>query len=192
MVQAQCHFITGGVRSGKSHFAEGKTREIATQQQRELFYIASGVAFDSEMTARIAKHREDRASLNWQTIEQPTNLLEAVSKIPLHAVVLWDCVTTWLTNEMYVRMQDDTMQWQNPTTFQMKIEEAKVAIFQLNKCGIPVIIVSNEVLDEMPYDNEEVEFYRQKLGEFHRWLVGYSEIAIEMDYGLPIYWKGER
>lgn len=191
MVQARCYFVTGGVRSGKSHFAEQKTLEIASKEQLKPVYIASGVAFDNEMKNRIERHRQDRQLVDWQTIEQPTNLLESVSKIPLNTVVLWDCVTTWLTNEMYVNIEANKMQWQEPEQFQLRIEEAKVAIFQLNKVGIPVIVVSNELLDEMSYESEEVTFYRRKIGEFHRWLVEYSQVAIELEYGLPHYWKGE-
>lgn len=191
MVQAQCYFITGGVRSGKSHFAEQQALKLANAEQRKPYYIASGVAFDEEMLKRISRHREDRQQVDWQTIEQPINILEVVSKIPLNTVVLWDCVTTWLTNELYVNLGESVLQWQEPEQFQMRLEEAKVAIYQLTKCGIPVIIVSNELLDEANYSSPEVQFYRRKLGEFHRWLVEYCDIAIELEYGIPHYWKGE-
>lgn len=190
MVRAKCYFITGGVRSGKSGFAEKKTLQLAKDLQRQPYYIASGVAFDVEMAERISRHQVDRQKNHWITIEQQTDLLEMVSQIPLNAVVLWDCVTTWLTNEMYLKAEDDEKQWQRPEQFKIKVEEAKIALYQLSKIGIPVLIVSNEVLDELDYPFEEVAFYREQLGAFHQWIVANCDVAIELDYGLPHYWKG--
>lgn len=190
MVRAQWSFITGGVRSGKSHFAEQQILKIAKQQQRVAYYIASGVAFDVEMQQRIEHHRQERALENWHTIEQPTNLAQAFEKIPNNAVVLWDCVTTWLTNELYVLDEQQRPKWQNPSAFQREIGQTKNILQQFRTREIPMIIVSNELLDEAPYMSEEVEFYRQQLGEFHQWLVKECTIAIEMDYSMPFYWKG--
>ncbi|GEK30634.1 hypothetical protein KZO01_09430 [Kurthia zopfii] len=189
MDQAEWLFITGGVRSGKSHFAEKKVDEIADQQNRMRYYIASGVAFDSEMKKRIERHQIDRQQQQWITLEQPTNLAQLSTKISSEAVVLWDCATTWLTNELYVEV-DGKMQWQNESAFQTMLESTKSTLRALHERGIPLIIVSNEVLDEQSYASEEVAFYRQQLGLFHQWLVGESTTAIEMTYTIPYYWKG--
>lgn len=189
MDQAEWLFITGGVRSGKSHFAEKKVDEIADQQNRMRYYIASGVAFDSEMKKRIERHQIDRQQQQWITFEQPTNLAQLSTKISSEAVVLWDCATTWLTNELYVEV-DGKMQWQNESAFQTMLESTKSTLRALHERGIPLIIVSNEVLDEQSYASEEVAFYRQQLGLFHQWLVGESTTAIEMTYTIPYYWKG--
>lgn len=189
MDQAEWLFITGGVRSGKSHFAEKKVDEIANQQNRIRYYIASGVAFDSEMKERIERHQIDRQQQQWITLEQPTNLAQLSTKIPNEAVVLWDCATTWLTNELYVEV-DGKMHWQNESAFQTMLESTKSALRTIHERGIPLIIVSNEVLDEQGYASDEVAFYRQQLGLFHQWLVGESTTAIEMTYTVPYYWKG--
>lgn len=45
-------FITGGVRSGKSHFAEQTALqhyEAQSSTAKRLLYLASGIALDSEM-----------------------------------------------------------------------------------------------------------------------------------------------
>ncbi len=190
VVSTNSHFITGGVRSGKSAFAEQLVRQTAQQTNRKMYYIASGVAFDDEMKQRIAWHQADRTSLKWTTIEQPTHFATLVNRIPKDAVVLWDCVTTWLTNEMYVQLDDKSMQWQHAERFQQRVEEAKEWCRHLNEQHIPFFIVSNEVLDESKYESEEVEFYRKQIGLFHQWLVSFCAVAIEMDYGIPHYWKG--
>ncbi len=66
-----------------------------------LVYIASGTATDPEMQARIERHRRDRAEHKWATLEQPTKLEEVLPFIQTGDYVLWDCVTTWLANELY-------------------------------------------------------------------------------------------
>lgn len=50
--------VTGGARSGKSGFAERLTKKLADPQQ--AVYVATGQAFDEEMKARIALHRQQR------------------------------------------------------------------------------------------------------------------------------------
>lgn len=61
--------------------------------------MVSGVAFDEEMKARIAKHRADRPA-EFTTVEAPQDLTGAVTSIPSDTLVVIDCVTVWLSNRM--------------------------------------------------------------------------------------------
>ena len=54
--------VLGGARSGKSRFAE----TLVTDSARPALYIATAQAFDDEMRARIASHR-DRRGTAWRT-----------------------------------------------------------------------------------------------------------------------------
>ncbi len=81
--------VIGGARSGKSAYAE---RLLAACPSP--VYIATGQAFDDEMRARIAAHRDRRPS-GWRTVEAPIALPEALLT---DAPVLVDCLTLWLTN----------------------------------------------------------------------------------------------
>ncbi len=66
---------------------------------------------------------------------------------------------------------------------------------QLNalvKQAAHLVIVSNEVLDELPSKYAETEIYSKWLGRIHQALVKKADTAIEMDYGIPIVWKNER
>ena len=51
--------ILGGVRSGKSRYAEQR----ATGRESAI-YIATATAGDAEMQTRIARHQSDRAAHN--------------------------------------------------------------------------------------------------------------------------------
>ncbi|RMF18416.1 MAG: bifunctional adenosylcobinamide kinase/adenosylcobinamide-phosphate guanylyltransferase [Candidatus Dadabacteria bacterium] len=89
--------ITGGARSGKSSFAEAMARQLAGDQVACIVTLDASHN-DPEMAARIERHRARRPA-NWQTVEAPRDLAEA-----LHAtanqLALVDCLTVWLANRL--------------------------------------------------------------------------------------------
>lgn len=96
--------VTGGVRSGKSAYAE---RVLAGEPA--VTYIAPGPvpdpATDPEWAARIQTHRNRRPE-HWTTVETAdvTAALRAADQ-----PVLVDCLGTWLT-----RLLDDLDGWNRP------------------------------------------------------------------------------
>ncbi|MFF2753380.1 bifunctional adenosylcobinamide kinase/adenosylcobinamide-phosphate guanylyltransferase [Psychrobacillus sp. NPDC058041] len=176
MVRGKLVFITGGVRSGKSSFAE---HYLMNEQAKRNVYVASGVAVDGEMKERIAKHQNDRESypVEWVTIEQPRNFEQIIPLIQQGDGILWDCVTTWLANELY----DNDMEKVGKVLFEAidcLIHKAKI-----------IVIVSNEVLDEPLSKYESVVLYQKWIGQIHQRLVAKADIAFEMEYGLSHQWK---
>lgn len=89
-------FVIGGARSGKSRYAQAR----AEAMELTPLYIATAQAFDDEMHDRIARHQSDRGD-QWQTVEAPLNLAQAITD---HGhpkrVLLVDCLTLWVTNLM--------------------------------------------------------------------------------------------
>ena len=183
-------FITGGVRSGKSAYAEYYAKQLFYQFERSnLYYIASGVAFDDEMTDRIKHHQIDRekSAINWNTIEIQDELNFGADIVPAKSVILWDCITTWLNNILFRTEQLE---------FESRLVEIEKYIVilkeQLNhwiKDGGIVLLVSNEILDEPASSYSEVNLYRSLLGELHQWIVLHSDEAYEMDYSRIKRWK---
>lgn len=176
MVRGKLVFITGGVRSGKSSFAE---HYLMNEQAKRNVYVASGVAVDSEMKERIARHQNDRENypVEWVTIEQPRNFEQIIPQIQEGDGILWDCVTTWLANELY----DNDME---------KVERAlfEAIEYLLLKAKV-IVIVSNEVLDESLSKYESVVLYQKWIGRIHQQLVAKADHAFEMEYGLSYQWK---
>ena len=192
MAETQLIFITGGVRSGKSAYAEQQLRQLADMNHvKRLVYVATGVGFDDEMKKRIARHQFDRQKqqLNWVTIEQPTNLSKLLPLIQPGDVMLWDCVTTWLTNEFYEGFETGICNWQRPEELEQRIHNMKNTILQLHSLQIPIVIVSNEVLDEPISNNQEVQLYQRHLGRLHQWFIKQATQAIEIEYGHVHQWK---
>jgi adenosylcobinamide kinase/adenosylcobinamide-phosphate guanylyltransferase len=84
--------VTGGVRSGKSRYAEGR---VASADR--VTYVAPGAVpdpvADPEWAARVAAHQAGRPA-HWRTVETadlPTALAGA------EGAVLVDCLGTWTT-----------------------------------------------------------------------------------------------
>ena len=83
--------VLGGVRSGKSSFAQ----RLASRGDRVLL-LATAQAGDVEMVARIQAHRESRPS-DWDTLEEPLKLVASLSPV-LHNydIVILECLTLWV------------------------------------------------------------------------------------------------
>ncbi|WP_318616963.1 bifunctional adenosylcobinamide kinase/adenosylcobinamide-phosphate guanylyltransferase [Sporosarcina sp. YIM B06819] len=189
MVLGKLTFISGGVRSGKSANAERWLVDEARRNGRRLVYIASGKATDSEMLARIERHRQDRAPQKWTTLEQPIKLEEVLPAIQQGDYVLWDCLTTWLANELYEGWETETPCLSQVGCMEQKVQKLYATIDTLLMTAEHLTIVSNEVLDELPSTYEETNCYRQWIGRIHQQLVAMADTAIEMDYGVATYWK---
>ena len=96
------HLVLGGIRSGKSAWAETLAARMAAG--RPVIYLATGVATDAEMADRIQRHQQRRPS-DWQTIEAPLNpvasLPDSLPNTPLAdtpAVALLDSLDGWAAN----------------------------------------------------------------------------------------------
>ncbi|GLB60950.1 bifunctional adenosylcobinamide kinase/adenosylcobinamide-phosphate guanylyltransferase [Cytobacillus sp. NCCP-133] len=189
MAKGSLMFISGGVRSGKSSFAEKAAADLAKQTGGKLHYIAAGKACDSEMEARILRHKEDRKKngISWTTWEQPVRLAELSGVFGDKDIVLFDCLTTLLNNELFSaenlwRKQD----------FQEKVSSDILhAINEIRKRCKTIIVVSNEVLNEPIGGNELVFIYGKILGCLHQKMVEIANQAYLIESGIPIQMKGE-
>jgi adenosylcobinamide kinase/adenosylcobinamide-phosphate guanylyltransferase len=183
-------FITGGVRSGKSRFAEETAAHVwKASPKSKLHYIAAMQPSDMEMRKRISRHQEDRinSELDWQTWEKPSKILELAPHFTKRDIVLLDCLTTWLNNELF--FQEDV--WQDEMFQEGLLEEMWTGIHCLSKVIGTFIIVSNEVLHEPVGSNNLVYAYKKILGRLHQRIVENARGAFLVEAGIPILMKGE-
>jgi adenosylcobinamide kinase/adenosylcobinamide-phosphate guanylyltransferase len=88
----QMTLVVGGMRSGKSRFAE----QLAASSP-PVTYIATAQAGDADMVRRIRAHRQRRPG-PWRTVEEPWDLAGVLATRPSAGCVLVECLTFWLTN----------------------------------------------------------------------------------------------
>lgn len=177
-------FITGGVRSGKSAFAENYVGKLVAQSNQAPIYIATGVAFDEEMQARIARHQQDRLNtgLRWQTYEVPYDLTAYENAFCSEHIILFECITTWLSNIYYEAETEQHAVTERLTQF-------KKVVTTWRQQGATALLISNEVLDSGVSDFAETAHYQQTLGELHQWLVQICDEAYEVNAQMIERWK---
>lgn len=182
-------FVTGGVRSGKSSFAEELAVHTASITGGPLHYIAAGQASDDEMLFRIKRHQKDRdeSGFNWTTWEKPTALHELSESFKQNDIILLDCLTTLLNNEFFHSESFNNREFQHELIYSIK--EGIIQI--LNACDT-LIIVSNEVLNDFLGESELVLTYGKLLGHLHQFITQLAEEAYLVEAGVPVKMKGEQ
>ena len=186
----QLIFISGGVRSGKSSFAELYAAQIANNKNLDLYYLATSINFDKEMDKRIAHHKKTRdLSVNdWKTIEAPSNVSEVIERRHEASVILLDCLTVWLNNEFYEQqVTEETIV--NSEKWCVVREDIMNQIKQIRKCVDTLIIVSNDIFHDRTNETIYVQLYSRMLGELHRLIVKEANQAFAVESGIPILMK---
>ncbi|KQS98034.1 MULTISPECIES: bifunctional adenosylcobinamide kinase/adenosylcobinamide-phosphate guanylyltransferase [unclassified Rhizobium] len=164
--------VLGGARSGKSTFAE----KLVVTSGLAMHYVATGRAWDGEMQARIAEHRERRGP-DWQTHEEPIDLVACLSAIDApERIVLIDCLTLWVTNLM---MEDRDM----ATEFE------RLAAYLL-QAKARLVFVSNEVGLGIVPENRMARDFRDHAGRLHQIVAEKSAEVYFIAAGLPLKMKG--
>ncbi len=173
-------FISGSVRSGKTAFAEKMVRAFLEKNNRAV-YVATAQSTDEEMEERIVRHQKDReqSEIQWYTIEAQS-LHVIVSQLTKQDVVLVDCVTNWVANEMFGVERHENLE-----------EYLLQTIEALQRACKQIIFVSNELFSAGVKENKEVKAYMRLLGNIHQQIVVRSEAAFSIQYGVIKKHKGE-
>lgn len=177
--------ILGGTRSGKSAYAE----KLAIESGKDVVYIATAEARDSEMHARIAHHRE-RRNPAWTTAEETLALGDAI----LHwsrseRILLIDCLTLWLSNLLFSeeRSYPEVGEITPPMRFN---EERERFLNALEKTNADLILVSNEVgMGIMPL-GAVTRWFADEAGRLNQAVAARCDRVVLVAAGLPLTLKG--
>ncbi|MCP4933275.1 MAG: bifunctional adenosylcobinamide kinase/adenosylcobinamide-phosphate guanylyltransferase [bacterium] len=168
--------ILGGMRSGKSTLAEN----LAGQSGLSVTYIATATAGDSEMSARIKAHQDQRPS-DWQLIEEPIYLARTLREQSAKGhCLLIDCLTLWVTNLLL--HEDSNL-----------IAHQKTELFEtLPDLQGEIIFVSNETnMGLVPMDALSRRFC-DETGRVHQEIAQIVERVALVVAGLPHVIKGDQ
>ncbi len=167
----QATLILGGARSGKSRFAE----HLASHITNDVTYIATAQAFDAEMEGRIAAHR-DRRDRGWKTVEAPLDLVDAIASVPPASLILIDCLTLWLSNQLLANADLDE-----------GMDALGAAVLSSPN---PIICVSNEVGMGLVPENALGRAFRDAQGHLNQMIAARADLVVFVAAGLPMVLKG--
>lgn len=166
----------GGARSGKSSFAELIAEKLAGD---EVIYLASGQAIDSEMEARIEAHKKQRPE-TWQTIEEAFEVSKRLSQIPEGSTVLFDCLTTYLSNLLLKHEGEEYEQ------IESKLLAEVEALLKISlERELELIIVHNQVGQGIVPSYKLGRYFRDISGRAARLCAAEAELVYSVTAGLP-------
>lgn len=178
--------IFGGARSGKSLLAE----RLAQASGKEVVYLATSQAGDSEMDARIAHHRARRPAA-WQTVEEATALAASLRRLCApERIVLVDCLTLWLSNLLFssAREQPAVGAVELPPLFTW--ERSDLLAWLDEPAAGEVVFVSNEVgMGIVPLGAVSRTFV-DEAGRLNQEVAARCERVLFVAAGLPLALKG--
>lgn len=166
--------ILGGSGSGKSAYAEEYLLRAAGDKKK--YYIATMQIRDAEMQAKVDRHHRLRQGKGFSTIEQPTELEQAVSQMEPAGAVLLECMSNLTANEMFSGEQS--------VDRQTVIEKILRGVEALKNHADPLVIVTNNVFEDgIVYDSATME-YIEALGRINERLAAAADEVVEVTAGI--------
>jgi adenosylcobinamide kinase / adenosylcobinamide-phosphate guanylyltransferase len=169
--------VLGGVRSGKSRFAQDLAERLGGD---DVLFVATAEAGDDEMIRRIDHHRRSRPS-PWRTLEQPLAAGEAIMNLDaVPPVILIDCLTLLVSNAM---LHCDG----NAEAAQQRVTaETQSLIDAARQREAAMIIVSGEVGLGLVPDNPLGRLFRDLLGWANQMIAAEANATYLMVAGLAV------
>lgn len=170
--------VTGGVRSGKSRYAESL---LAVEDQ--VSYLTPGYpadpAADAEWAARVAAHQLRRPAA-WRTVETLA-LADAVAAAS--GPVLIDCLGTWLT-----RLFDSWEAWdaEESEWSQRLVAETSSLVSAIGDHGGDVVVVTNEVGWGVVSEYRSGRLFADSLGRLNQQVAAACDHVVLMVAGRPL------
>lgn len=174
--------ILGGQKSGKSRAAEARAARWLQHPGHKAELIATALAGDAEMAARIDRHRAERARRvpGLATHEEPHELATALrQRSAAQRLVVVDCLTLWWTQL--------AMPLHGPGASPVHLEQACEALIQaLQQAPGPVVLVSNEIGLGLAPLSAEARRCVDALGALHQQVAGACQRVTLMVAGCEL------
>lgn len=192
------YFITGGISSGKSKFAEDLCTNLEdNSSDSKVVYLATSIPFDDEMKQKRDNHIERRKLKKWHTIEAYIDISEALDRyffdmerksFSENKIVLLDCVTMMISNIIFESDKNfdaGNLDLCKEKSNLINIEFDKL-INYVRKNDIDLILVANEVGLGGISQNRLSRYFANLNGEINQKLSKISDSAYLVVSGIPI------
>jgi adenosylcobinamide kinase / adenosylcobinamide-phosphate guanylyltransferase len=168
----QIAFVIGGCRSGKSGYALRYADSLAADAK---IFLATCQPEDDEMRLRVKNHQKERGD-NWQAIEVPLDLPEAILEHSrTGTVILADCLTMWISNLMMAEYTTEAIE--------AKIDALCAA---LENTAATVVLVSNEVGTGIVPENALARAYRDLVGTANQRMAAVADMVVITVAGIGV------
>ncbi len=169
--------ITGGVGSGKTHYA----LNLAAPASRKAYIATAPTSLDAEMDRKIRVHQGERDA-SYTTIEEQLQLADAYQRALDLAcacdTILIDCLTLWASNLIFTETAEDEPQDQFLSLLATSTRRT--------------IIVTNEVsLGVIPAD-PMTRRYCALLARINRCVAALADEVVLMVSGIAVPVKAHR
>ncbi len=175
-------FILGGVKSGKTLYVINQAKKIGSS----VTYLATAIAGDKEMKAKIEEHKKMRPK-NWGTIEEPLDLLDRIRcligtsrrgrKINKKVIII-DCINFWLSNLLASGMDKKKI-----------LEKTSALCSLLREKKMHSFVISNEVGLSLVPPNRAGRQFQDLLGKINQVIANYSDEIYFLVAGIPLKLK---
>lgn len=170
---AKITLVLGGVRSGKSRFAEN----LVITSGKNPVYLATAEFVDADLQCRIEEHQK-RRDKTWQTVEVPIALSSSLERFnQQQTIALVDCLSVWLTNLM--------MRGQNINN----LTDGLIETLRSLKCDC--VLVSSEVGFGILPENRLGREFCDQLGLINQKIAAIADNVYLIVAGVPLTLKGE-
>mgnify|MGYP000852180355 CR=1 FL=1 len=175
--------VTGGVRSGKSTFAERCAAHCAEETGASVAYIATAQIYDEEMRRRVDLHQTRRPA-DWSTYEAPFHSENAIRAAGAsNGVILFDCITMFLSNDMLQYPEEE----QECESFALHVEERVGALLQAaQEIAATTIFVTNEVGAGIVPEHRLGRLYRDMAGLANQQIARSADAVYLVVCGIPV------
>ena len=173
--------LLGGARAGKSEYALKMAGAHRRNSESRVCFIATAQALDEDMATRIARHREQRPS-DWQTIEEPYQVQEALRRAAEAEIVIVDCLTLLVSN--WLLLHEDEHKCEQ---FLRQITREFLELKQSQRQT--VICVSNEVGLGIVPETRLGRVFRDLLGRVNQDFATAADQVYLFVAGLPLQLK---
>ena len=178
--------VLGGIRSGKSAFAEG----IAAGLGNEVVYLATGVAVDDDFAERIRRHQKTRPA-HWVTVEESldpaASLGPALSERPGKTAVLVDSLDTWVSNLLWKHEGATAQDLEH-----LAMDKLKALLDTGCQPGVDMVLVSSEVGMSLVAPTEVGRRFQDLLGLVNQKAAAGCSIVYLVTAGIPVTIKDDR
>ena len=186
--------VLGGIRSGKSVYAEQLVDSIAAG--KPVYYLATGTVTDDDMAQRVLRHRERRPP-HWLTIESPLNPTGALREAVAHqstagdaavpTVLLLDSLDGWVSNLL--------LEYENIPEIELEartVGAARQFVTVVRDTGMDAVIVSSEVGHSLVATSSLGRQFQDLQGSVNQAMAAAVDSVTLVVAGIPITIKPSR